>query len=167
MRAAAASAPRTDRSRRQADPARATGAPANDADHGARAIGDQPRRAAARPGAGAAEIAPERPATRGERALERQADRADSLFARLVQQRDIIRDAAEFGDVEAMHQAFGRARELFAELIALGNEAGIDVSSSTDSDATTAAKERIASRVRSAYQWAALIEDALPGDQTI
>ena len=128
------------------------------------------REATARPGAGVTELERERQVeqpTPSDRAVTRLADRADRLFARLVEQRDLIRRAVEFGDTGAAAEAFGRARDLFAEIIAIGNEARIDQASSEDSAALTDAKERISHRVTFAYEWAALIEEAMPGGQTL
>lgn len=150
--------------------------PATDAAReGARAIArDAPddaaredeRRATARPGAATAP-AEDPKSSKHDRAVTKLADRADHLFTQLVRQRDLIRRAVEFGDDAAALQAFQRARELFSEIVAIGNEADIDVSSSTDSAAVTDAKERIAHRVQYAYEWAGLIEDAMPGDHTL
>lgn len=93
------------------------------------------------------------------------AGRADKLFAELVQQRDIIRDAVAFGDTASAAKAFGRAAELFREIVAIGDDARIDMSSSEDGAARTAAKRRIGDDVTNAYEWANLIEAAMPGDQ--
>ncbi len=122
--------------------------------------------AKARPGAGVDELKPPKP-TKLDKEMTRKADQADRVFAQLVKQRDIIRDATEFGDKGAAAAAFGRARELFAKLVAIGNDAQINVSSNVDSDAVTEAKRRISERVRDGYTWAALIEEAMPGDQTV
>ena len=122
--------------------------------------------AKARPGAGVDEIRPPKP-TRQDRQMTRLADQADRVFSRLVQQREKIERARDFGDTEAMHQAFGRARELFAKLISIANEAQINMSSNVDSEAVTDAKRRISERVRDGYTWAGLIEEAMPGDQTV
>lgn len=162
---------------RDAAPNTAHTAPAKDVDDGARAIApdgeisrDGLKKAArARPGRGAAELTPpeDKPLSQHDKQVTKMADRADRLFAQLVQQRDIIRNAIEFGDTGAAAQAFGRARELFREIVAIGNEAQINMSSSEDSDALTEAKSRISHRVTYAYEWANLIEEAMPGDQHI
>lgn len=107
------------------------------------------------------------PTQRSDDKVVKLAARADTLFARLVKQRDIIRDAVAFGDTAGAAKAFGRAAQLFREIVAIGNDAQIDTSSSEDSAALTDAKRRIGENVKYAYEWANLIEDAMPGDQHI
>jgi hypothetical protein len=126
-------------------------------------------RAAARPG--------ERDAPRGVdtpagpryatgRRLEGGADRIDRMYHRLVDQLDAIRRAVRDGNEGAALEAFGQARQLFAGIVQLANElSGNLVSTGNGKD--DAVRRRIGETVRNAYTIAGVIEDEMPGDQTI